>query len=819
MKMSLNSSRRIPRHFNKSALCLALSSCFASAVFGASFTNDQIQEWGGAEHPAYTVTKQEEYESLIIDIQPYVEWNKYFLTADAGTSFEVSGLTNFKSFSSKVNGKDDIGTYAFFANSSDTTTPASILLQGDIDAIVTHSKDINLPTVGANLFYAKGVGASITLGADGTHSKAWVISKMPDLISAKAGGKINIQSTYNEFVGSVDFILKPEESEDKFDPSVLGQSGSSVTGTFVGTNSYWYGDEHSFMNLAINDFGSFGSLLKSLGARPGMTVSEIAAIVQDKLGATATSNSLIDTILNYKITDALNLTFKDGAEWSYLGQVKDGNALGLSGTTIEKRISSITLEGGVINLSDEYLARRWQAIKQSGTDVSLADVLQVDPNMKHDYVRIGDLKGNNGIFRIDLNGDDKKNSDMIFIESTSKAGTHYIEPYKLETLTNISESNTLIFALAQKEANDIAFSDKANYFGETLFDYEVEIDKKTIDQATLDEYESEGYVKYDNFYADDYLDGTAWFIKHVSLRKSAATIGMSSAGWASYDAAVQMDRHDRRLKDAVFENEDSKTGLWVRMQHGQIGAKGAYSSDINTVYIGAEGQLTDTLRIGASLSYLDGDAELGDNTGSSELERYEGSLYGTFESGAHYIDVVARFGKVNSDFNTSNRVISKSGSFDQKYAALSAEYGYKLSASSGVFIEPQIQAQGAYLGSFETTVQNNMRMKAEQTTSLIGRIGLRFGKAFKTEITAAEIYMRGDVLHQFTDGQNATISDLDANRLGIVWGDTGTWANYGIGGYFNWKDRFGFQFDVEKSSGGEVADTWLLSGRLNYYFY
>ena len=384
MKMSLNSSRRIPRHFNKSALCLALSSCFASAVFGASFTNDQIQEWGGVEHPAYTVTKQEEYESLIIDIQPYVEWNKYFLTADAGTSFEVSGLTNFKSFSSKVNGKDDIGTYAFFANSSDTTTPASILLQGDIDAIVTHSKDINLPTVGANLFYAKGVGASITLGADGTHSKAWVISKMPDLISAKAGGKINIQSTYNEFVGSVDFILKPEESEDKFDPSVLGQSGSSVTGTFVGTNSYWYGDEHSFMNLAINNFGSFGSWLKLLGARPGMTVSEIAAIVQDKLGATATSNSLIDTILNYKITDALNLTFKDGAEWSYLGQVKDGNALGLSGTTIEKRISSITLEGGVINLSDEYLARRWQAIKQSGTDVSLADVLQVDPNHRID---------------------------------------------------------------------------------------------------------------------------------------------------------------------------------------------------------------------------------------------------------------------------------------------------------------------------------------------------------------------------------------------------------------------------------------------------
>ena len=52
----------------------------------------------------------------------------------------------------------------------------------------------------------------------------------------------------------------------------------------------------------------------------------------------------------------------------------------------------------------------------------------------------------------------------------------------------------------------------------------------------------------------------------------------------------------------------------------------------------------------------------------------------------------------------------------------------------------------------------------------------------------------------------------------MTWGDAGTWYNYGVGGYLNWKDRFGFQLDLEKSSGGEVDDTWLLSGRLNYYF-
>ena len=74
------------------------------------------------------------------------------------------------------------------------------------------------------------------------------------------------------------------------------------------------------------------------------------------------------------------------------------------------------------------------------------------------------------------------------------------------------------------------------------------------------------------------------------------------------------------------------------------------------------------------------------------------------------------------------------------------------------------------------------------------------------------------MLHQFTDGQHAELSDNDAHRLGLVWGDADTWANYGVGGYFNWTDRLSIQLDVEKSSGSNVADTWFVSGRATYLF-
>lgn len=758
---------------------------------------------------------------MTVDISPIITNSQFFLTAPTGKSFEVSGTTKFTSHSTQFDTSSfHQGTYAFYA----VGQGASISLLGDITAYVEHDKEAGPDEIGANLFYAKNDG-TITLGQAETTTKAWVIAKTPDLISAKNGGKVNIKSTNNEFVGSIDFFLKPEEIEGQFDPTVLGQAGSSVKGTFVGANSYWYGDEHSFMNFAITNLPDD----QISGLRNGMLVSEIASFVQslDKDDPRLSKlqgvlGNMFETVMNYEITDSLDLTFSDGAEWSYLGQTKTGSMGTLTGGSVAKRISSITLNGGVVNLADEYLDMQW---RENG----LSDILQVDEGFKHDYVRIGDLKGSDGIFRIDLNGNDKSQSDMIFIESSSTGGTHRIEPYKLETLTNIANTgDTLIFAMTQKEANNVKFEDKANYYGETLYDYEVEIANKEIDQNVLKEYSEGDYIKYDDgdkndgdltdgFNSDDYIGGTAWFIQQVTLKQSTASTGMRSAGYASYDAAVQMDRHDRRLKETVFEN-GSTSGLWVRMQHGQMGAKGVYSSDINTVSVGAEGKLTDTLRLGASFSYLDGDADLADIKGSNDMERYEGSVYGTFESGAHYVDIVARFGQVNNDFMTSNVAVSKSGSFHQKYAAISAEYGYKLASNSGLFIEPQVQAQGAYLGSYDTTVAGGMRMKAEQTTSLIGRVGVRLGKTFKTEATSAEIYARGDVLHQFTDGQDAEQSNDRADRLSVSWGDAGTWYNYGIGGYLNWKNRFGAQFDVEKSSGGEVADTWLLSGRLSYYF-
>ena len=396
-----------------------------------------------------------------------------------------------------------------------------------------------------------------------------------------------------------------------------------------------------------------------------------------------------------------------------------------------------------------------------------------------------------------------------------------MEPYRPEDLASVSDSNRLTFALVASEADNISFADKQNIYGNSLFDYEMYISQEKIDDSNKNELKdliTNNYADFENFNIEDFIDGTHWFINRLQVKESAAAIGMRSAGYSSYDLAVSMDRRDRRLHDAVFQNEE-KDGLWTRIQYGEAGAEHLYNADLTTVYVGYEKATSPDNRLGFSFGYTDGDSDFSDLKGSGELKRYEASVYDTLTFGSHYLDFVARFGQVENDFDVTNQVgtLTTSGSFDQKYAALSAEYGYNFKDEHNVFIEPQVQLQVAYLGDYDYRTERNMKVEADNDISVIGRVGLRTGKAFESADYAGELYARADVLHQFTDGQDADFSDL-SHKVGVTWGDKDTWSTFGVGGYLNWKDNMSFQVDVERTAGGETTDTWLVSGRFNYLF-
>lgn len=791
---------------------------------------------------------------------PPIANGRYTVSVSKGGQLKVTGNTEIISNSDKPGYPNwDIGTYALHVDN------ATANLDGNLNIQVKHTIPLEdqPDTIGANGLYAQN-NASVEIGNKDSKTVIWAIAKKPDAISAKNGGKIVFNSSLNQIVGSIDFI----------DSDSIGTANSAVTMTFSGSDSFWFGDEQSVSNmrleisniLAKSDNSKIESLL---GMLKDFIPEKIQATSEEDINKLLSSNlpdiaglsekdvdrilalisfigpeyiqdieALLKTpfasILNLpgtSITDTLDLKLENGAQWTYFGLTEEinssiskdfelkGNTVTVSGdvlaSTIPKRISSITLNNaGIINLYDVDIQNTWK-------EIGLLDVWPQLADVKHDYVRIGDLKGSNGIFRLDLNSNNQTESDMVFIESSSTGGTHFIEPYRPQDLASVSDKNHLTFALTEQSANNITFADKQNIYGETLFDYELGLDKEIITEENKDALQkliSENYSDYKNFNIDEYLGGTNWFINRLTITQSSASIGMRSAGYASYDAAVRMDRRDRRLYESVFQNAEND-GLWVRVQYGEAGAEHLYEADMTSVYVGYEKATSQNNRLGFSFAYTNGNTDFSDVNGSGDIKRYEGSIYDTLTIGSHYFDFVGRFGQVENDFDVTNQIgtLRTTGSFDQKYAALSVEYGYNLKDVNNVFIEPQIQVQAAYLDGYTYKTERNMKVNADSDVSIIARAGVRVGKTFESPDVLGELYARADVMHQFTDGQDAKFKDNEQS-MKVNWGDTDTWSTFGIGGFTNIKDNLLLQVDVEKTVGGKTSDTWLVSGRLNYLF-
>lgn len=827
------------------------TSSAADFIYGYNETDDKT-----ANHQL-NITNSEvaEYDNIKINVTPPIENGRYTVSVSNKGQLKVSGDTEIISNSDKFGPLNwGIGTYALHVDN------ATADIDGNLNIQVKHNIPLeNQPdTIGANGLYAEN-NASVEVGNENSKTVIWAIAKKPDAISAKNGAKIKFHSTQNQIVGSIDFI----------DQS-LGTHDSNVSIRFDGENSFWFGDDQSFQNIDELSIDAQAHAYVVMGSHDLNATAEMHIV---KTGTDGLSELLNENIVQYisdvehdssnpladlliqialatadikpsdvldvgnSVTDSMDLEFTNGAQWTYFGldqkyeQTLEGlsqsvdlegihaditvDSASVSLNSVSKRISSITLNNaGIINLYEEDIQNTWK-------EIGLLDVWPELLNVKHDYVRIGDLKGSNGIFRLDLNSDNRTESDMVFIESSSTGGTHFIEPYRPQDLASVSDTNHLTFALTEQNANNITFADKQNIYGETLFDYELGLDKETIteeNKAALQKLVTENYPDYENFNIDEYLGGTNWFINRLTISQSSASVGMRSAGYASYDAAIRMDRRDRRLYESVFQNEEND-GIWVRVQYGEAGAEHLYEADMTSVYVGYEKATSPDNRLGLSFAYTDGNTDFSDVNGSGDIKRYEASIYDTLTIGSHYFDFVGRFGQVENDFDVTNQIgtLKTTGSFDQKYAALSVEYGYNLKDSNNVFIEPQIQVQAAYLDGYTYKTERNMKVDADSDVSIIGRAGIRAGKTFESSDLMGELYARADVLHQFTEGQDAKFMDSEQS-MKVNWGDTDTWSTFGVGGFMNVKDNLLLQVDVERTVGGKTSDTWLVSGRLNYLF-
>lgn len=505
-------------------------------------------------------------------------------------------------------------------------------------------------------------------------------------------------------------------------------------------------------------------------------------------------------------TGVLNVTLKDGAEWGYFGDS--------SHYSQGKGVTALTLEsGGIVNMYDDFLKQKWA---DYGLDTAYAAISSV----KHDYVYIGDLKGQVGIFQLDLNSSDKSQSDMIYIKnSTAGEGTHSLQAYANDNFAGVSADNTLRFATVGAAAADkIKFKDTENIYGESLWDYKVLIGSEEYDVT-----DPENALYNDKASANNEVNAILgagaknWFIYGYEKTPTVNAQSLMSGKDVLYATWVNGNNTLRnRLGELDYQNDHQ--GLWTRIYGGKLKGDN-FSNNYRTYQIGYDAAFADkngkqdgVWYGGAAFEYTTGNT--GYTAGSGDMDMGAVSLYAT-KKGKYgdNIDIVLKHGQMQGEIDTFGR-ITDSGDFDTKGTSLSVEYNKRIKQTNGLFIEPQAQFSLGHINSTDYTTKNGTKVRYDDIDSAVARLGLAMGKDF----AKGNVYLKASALHEFGGKGAVHMRAIDGAILREAKDYSGTWFELGLGTNWQTGKNSHVYLDVERSFGGEFEKQWQVNAGMNWTF-
>ncbi|WP_407436593.1 autotransporter outer membrane beta-barrel domain-containing protein [Lelliottia sp.] len=469
----------------------------------------------------------------------------------------------------------------------------------------------------------------------------------------------------------------------------------------------------------------------------------------------------------------LDVTLMDKAQW-----IPDA---------VNAQISALTLQdGGTVNLHGFNLHTN---------------------KSQNEGVKIYDLKGNNGIFLVDVNtnktDENRKNgSDFIEVVKSSTGGSHYIEALNVNKLADLKEDIWIADA-----ANNVSFKayDKIDINNEYVYDYKpmLRSDIKGGDPAS----------QY----------GTNWYLTGIDKKLSAASntaMANASVNYMTATARLEIDSLNKRLGE--LRNDQQENGVWMRYKGGEVKSdEGSYFKNRYNFYqLGYDNKVeyeSGILTKGFAAHYLNGKSTF--DQGSGENKSYGGSIYGSWNrpEKQDYVDWVLKYSHLKSDFDYRNTFGSTGhGSTSHGAWSASAEYGREFSAENGNFIEPQGQLVYTHINNANYTTSSGLKVNQDDVNSVIGRVGVRVGHRFE-ENSNNDIYLKADFLHEFAGDRNITVRGKDTVLLDKRDGKD-SWINYGIGTNVQLSEdnNSRFYLDLEKSSGGDINTNWQVNAGLRW---
>ena len=163
---------------------------------------------------------------------------------------------------------------------------------------------------------------------------------------------------------------------------------------------------------------------------------------------------------------------------------------------------------------------------------------------------------------------------------------------------------------------------------------------------------------------------------------------------------------------------------------------------------------------GAAIDLMDGNTDYESIDGSGETKRYAVSAYATYmDDSGSYLDVVGKIGRLSNEYAVKlDSGADVSADYMNWMAGISVEVGHQLTADdSRWFVEPQVQAQYVFVSDNDYT-NGQTQIEQDSIHSFITRAGFRAGR-WLGENKAANVYFKGDVLHEWAGQQSIHVSD------------------------------------------------------------
>ncbi|MNO65452.1 Pertactin autotransporter precursor [compost metagenome] len=247
----------------------------------------------------------------------------------------------------------------------------------------------------------------------------------------------------------------------------------------------------------------------------------------------------------------------------------------------------------------------------------------------------------------------------------------------------------------------------------------------------------------------------------------------------------------------TFEVDNGSSRSYDQNVHGlEIGADTAIALDGGKLYVGG--------MIGAATS----DQDFGDGSSGTIDSKLIGAYATWLDDNGYYVDAVAKYNRLDNEVKTlSNTGEQTKGSYDTDGYGADVEVGKHTKLQDGWFIEPQAELTYTHTEGADYTASNGLKVEADDSDSLQGRVGALFGKSMELDNgMTAQPYVKASYVHEFNGDSSVTVNGYELDNQ-----VSGSRSEIGFGSVLQVSEKTKVSLDVEHAKGNSVEEPWAVN--------